>query len=73
MRVTDAELIERRDCDQAVRAARGGPAMDWWDWEAELGRDLVWRELLIAENDGRPIGFVSCAVPGRFQPTVESG
>ena len=54
----DVALIETWDADPAVRAALGGPATDWWDWEAELRRDLAWRELLIAEDGGRPIGFV---------------
>jgi aminoglycoside 6'-N-acetyltransferase len=58
MQDADVALIERWDRDPVVRAALGGAAMDWWDWEAELGRDLPWRELLIAENDGRPFGFV---------------
>lgn len=54
----DVALIETWDADPAVHAALGGRAMDWWDWDAELGRDPAWRELLIAEDDGRPIGFV---------------
>ena len=58
MRADDVALIETWDADPAVRAALDGPAMDWWDWEAELERDVPWRELLIAEDDGRPIGFV---------------
>ena len=31
---------------------------DDWDWVHELGREVAWREQLIAELDGRPIGFV---------------
>ncbi len=58
MRVADVALIERWDRDPVVRAALDGPATDWWDWPEELGRDVPWRELLIAEDDGRPIGFV---------------
>ena len=38
--------------------ALGGRGADWYDWPAELVRDVPWRELLIAEEDGRPIGFV---------------
>jgi aminoglycoside 6'-N-acetyltransferase len=28
------------------------------DWEYELPRQVSWRELLVAEVDGRPVGFV---------------
>ncbi len=31
---------------------------DDWNWEVELNRNPDWREQLIAELDGRPIGFV---------------
>jgi len=58
MRIDDVALIEAWDRDLAVRSALGGPAMVWWDWEAELERDVAWRELLIAVDDGRPVGFV---------------
>ena len=58
MRFADVALIERWDRDPVVRAALGGAAMHGWDWPEELGRDVPWRELLIAEDDGRPIGFV---------------
>lgn len=37
---------------------------DTIDWEDELRRDRCWRELLIAERDGRPIGMleiIDCA------------
>ncbi len=33
------------------------------DWDAELGRHLDWREWLIAEVDGRPIGIVQILDP----------
>lgn len=36
---------------------------DDWDWEHELGRDVPWREQLVAEVDGRPIGFVQIIDP----------
>jgi len=36
----------------------GGRSEDWYDWSAELARVVPWRELLIAVEDGRPIGFV---------------
>lgn len=31
---------------------------DDWDWETELIRTPPWREQLMAELDGRPLGFV---------------
>jgi len=58
MRVDDVALIEQWDRDPAVRAALGGAAIDWWDWEVEIARDVSWRDLSIAEDDGRAIGFV---------------
>ena len=38
---------------------------DDWQWETELGRELDWREHLIAEVDGRPIGFIQIIDPAR--------
>src|SRR5262249_13541163 len=38
---------------------------DDWHWETELGRALEWREQLIAELDGRPIGFLQILDPHR--------
>lgn len=58
MRLPDVELIVRWDEDPVVRAAIGGAGADWYDWPVELAREVSWRELLIAEADGRPIGFV---------------
>lgn len=36
---------------------------DDWNWEAELTYEPVWREQLMAELDGRPIGFVQIIDP----------
>ena len=58
MRVDDVGLLVRWDDDPDVAAALGGRGADWYDWPAELVRDVPWRELLIAEEEGRPIGFV---------------
>ena len=38
---------------------------DDWQWETELGREVDWREQLIAERDGRPLGFVEIIDPSR--------
>ena len=58
MRVADVVLLVGWDDDPDVAAALGGRSADWYDWPAELVRDVPWRELLIVEEDGRPIGFV---------------
>jgi aminoglycoside 6'-N-acetyltransferase len=34
-----------------------------FDWETELGRHPDWRELLIAEVDGRPVGMLPIIDP----------
>jgi aminoglycoside 6'-N-acetyltransferase len=36
---------------------------DEWNWEIELGRSPPWREQLIAELNGRPIGFIQIIDP----------
>jgi aminoglycoside 6'-N-acetyltransferase len=38
---------------------------DDWGWATELARDPDWREQLIAEVDGVPIGFVQIIDPAR--------
>lgn len=58
MRVDDIGLLVRWDDDPDVAAALGGRGADWYDWPNELVREVPWRELLIAEEDGRPVGFV---------------
>jgi aminoglycoside 6'-N-acetyltransferase len=61
MTVDDVELLIAWDDDADVAAGLGGPGADWYDWPNELTRDVSWRELLIVEEDGRPIGFVQLA------------
>lgn len=56
MRTDDVPLLERWDEDPDV-AASGGES-DWYDWDVELAKDAPWREFLIAEEAGRPVGFV---------------
>jgi aminoglycoside 6'-N-acetyltransferase len=36
---------------------------DEWDWEIELGRNPPWREQLVAERQGEPIGFIQIIDP----------
>ena len=36
---------------------------DDWNWEKELNYTPDWREQLMAESDGRPIGFVQIIDP----------
>jgi aminoglycoside 6'-N-acetyltransferase len=57
MRLDDVEHLERWDEDPDVAASGGDD--DWYDWPLELSRgEFDWREFLIAEEDGRPVGFV---------------
>jgi aminoglycoside 6'-N-acetyltransferase len=58
MNAGDVGLLVRWDDDADVAAALGGPGAEWYDWPTELARDVTWRECLIAEEDGRPIGFL---------------
>lgn len=59
----DLALLRRWDAEPHVVAARGedGP----FDLEAELPRRPDWRELLIAEAGGRPVGFIQIIDPAR--------
>jgi aminoglycoside 6'-N-acetyltransferase len=36
---------------------------DEWEWEIELGRNPPWREQLVAEMQGEPIGFIQIIDP----------
>ncbi|QDT55360.1 Aminoglycoside N(6')-acetyltransferase type 1 [Caulifigura coniformis] len=56
----DAPLLRRWDDEPHVLASDPN---DEWDWETELGRRVSWREQLIAELDGRPIGFLQIIDP----------
>jgi aminoglycoside 6'-N-acetyltransferase len=61
--IEDLPLLKRWDSQPHVIAATGDN--DFFDWETELPRSVDWRELLIAELDGRPIGFVQIIDPAR--------
>jgi aminoglycoside 6'-N-acetyltransferase len=58
----DLELLRRWDEQPHVVASDPN---DDWGWEAELDRSPAWREQLVAEADGRPIGFVQIIDPAR--------
>ncbi|MEJ7622752.1 MAG: GNAT family N-acetyltransferase [Pyrinomonadaceae bacterium] len=40
-----------------------GVDIDHWELESELGRTVAWREYLIAEVNGRPLGFLQIIDP----------
>jgi aminoglycoside 6'-N-acetyltransferase len=58
----DLELL--RSWDEKPHVIQSDPDDDR-AWETELGRDPGWREQLIAEEDGRAIGFVRITDPAR--------
>ena len=68
-------LLARWDEDPEVRASGGDD--DWWDWDAELAIPVPWVEHLLAELDGRAIGFVqlldAAAEPTRYWGDVAPG
>ena len=57
--IDDLELVEHWDEQPHVIASDAGEE----DWENELQRFPEWREQLIAEKDGEPIGFVQIIDP----------
>ena len=58
--IADAALLKYWDTKQHVIASGND---DDWNWEKELIRDPAWREQLIAELNGRPIGVVQIIDP----------
>jgi aminoglycoside 6'-N-acetyltransferase len=60
--VADAPMLRSWDQEPHVRESKGD---DDWGWERELGRVLDWRAQLIAEVDGRPVGYVEIIDPAR--------
>lgn len=59
--LADAPTIEAWDREPHVIAASGEDPM--YDWRAELPRTVPWREFLIAEVNGRPIGVMQIIDP----------
>ncbi len=60
--ISDLEIIQYWDTQQHV--IDSDPDDDW-NWEYELTRTPSWREQLIAELDGRAIGFVQIINPAQ--------
>lgn len=58
------DLARLRGWDEQPHVIESDPN-DEWGWEFELGRAPDWREQLIAEDDGRPVGFVQIIDPAR--------
>ena len=58
--INDLNLL--RHWDEQPHTVASDPNDDW-GWEIELLRSPEWREQLIAELDGRPIGFVQIIDP----------
>lgn len=58
--IDDVHLL--RHWDEQPHVQNSGSDDDW-HWKTELGRDPLWRELLMAELDGRPIGFIQIIDP----------
>lgn len=59
--ITDLALLRYWDGKPHVVAAGGDD--DRMDWEPELARQVPWQELLIAEEEGRPIGVLQIIDP----------
>jgi aminoglycoside 6'-N-acetyltransferase len=57
----DLSILRHWDTKPHVIAASGDDG--WFDWEAELPRQVSWRELLIAEDEGRPVGVLQVIDP----------
>jgi aminoglycoside 6'-N-acetyltransferase len=58
--LSDLEILRHWDEQEHVMASDPN---DDWDWENELRRQPAWREQLIAEWNGRPVGIVQIIDP----------
>lgn len=59
---TPADVPLLRHWDEQPHVIESDPNDDW-NWESEIGTENPWREQLIAELDGRPIGFLQIIDP----------
>ena len=57
--LADLDLLLYWDTQPHVLEA----GVEEWDYADMLGTDVPWRELLIAETEGRPIGFIQIIDP----------
>ena len=75
--INDLDLVQYWDTKQHV--INCDPDGEW-NWEKELKRNPVWREQLIAELNGEPIGFIQIIDPfledthywGKVEPTKKA-
>ncbi|RDV39402.1 N-acetyltransferase [Bradymonadaceae bacterium TMQ3] len=58
------DLALLRAWDEEAHVIAADPNDDW-QWEEELQRQPDWREMWIAEVDGRPVGFLQIIDPAR--------
>jgi aminoglycoside 6'-N-acetyltransferase len=61
---TPADLAILQHWDEQDHVIAADPNDDW-GWEVELSRNPDWREQLIAEIEGRAIGFIQIIDPAR--------
>jgi len=62
--VTVADIPTLRRWDEEPHVVESDPNDDW-NWENEVPDVHDWREQLVAEVDGRPIGFIQIIDPAR--------
>ena len=62
---THADIPVLRHWDQQPHVIAASGDDDWFDWENEIPREVDWAEMLIAEEGGRPIGFIQIIDPAR--------
>jgi len=59
------DLALLRHWGEQPHVSEAGIDNDEWGWESELEKNPEWRELLIAELTGRPLGFMQIIDPLR--------
>lgn len=57
-----ADLATLQRWDELPHVIESDPNDDW-NWEVELARDPSWRDQLVAELDGEPVGFIQIIDP----------
>lgn len=67
--LADVPLLEKWDDEPDVAFSTGAELEpDDWVWSKEVVRDVTWQEILIAEENARPIGVVQICDP-HVEPT----